>query len=54
VLPFDEIKIRLAGVQIRSDFSMRPDLVTFPLPSISGAAAVHSVVDVLTNGNQGQ
>jgi outer membrane usher protein len=44
--------VRLAGVQIRSDFSMRPDLVTFPLPSIRGAAAVHSVVDVLTNGNQ--
>ncbi|WP_348270056.1 fimbria/pilus outer membrane usher protein [Edaphobacter paludis] len=42
--------IRLAGAQIRSDFSMRPDLVTFPLPSISGSAAVHSVVDVLTNG----
>jgi outer membrane usher protein len=43
--------IRLAGAQIRSDFSMRPDLVTFPLPSISGSTAVHSVVDVLTNGN---
>ena len=24
--------VRLEGVQIRSDFSMRPDLVTFPLP----------------------
>jgi outer membrane usher protein len=43
--------VRLAGAQIRSDFSMRPDLVTFPLPSVSGSAAVHSVVDVLTNGN---
>jgi outer membrane usher protein len=43
--------VRLAGAQIRSDFSMRPDLVTFPLPSISGSAAVHSIVDVLTNGN---
>jgi outer membrane usher protein len=43
--------IRLAGAQIRSDFSMRPDLVTFPLPSISGSTAVHSIVDVLTNGN---
>src|ERR1700733_13157708 len=43
--------VRLAGVQIRSDFSMRPDLVTFPLPSVSGSAAVHSVVNVLTNGN---
>jgi outer membrane usher protein len=43
--------VRLAGAQIRSDFSMRPDLVTFPLPSVSGSAAVHSIVDVLTNGN---
>lgn len=43
--------VRLAGAQIRSDFSMRPDLVTFPLPSVSGSAAVHSVVNVLTNGN---
>jgi outer membrane usher protein len=43
--------VRLAGAQIRSDFSMRPDLVTFPLPSVSGSAAVHSVVDVLTNGS---
>jgi outer membrane usher protein len=43
--------VRLAGAQIRSDFSMRPDLVTFPLPSVGGSAAVHSVVDVLTNGS---
>jgi outer membrane usher protein len=43
--------VRLAGAQIRSDFSMRPDLVTFPLPSVSGSAAVHSIVNVLTNGN---
>ena len=34
--------IRLEGVQILSDFSMRPDLVTFPLPSISGSIAVPS------------
>jgi len=43
--------VRLVGAQIRSDFSMRPDLVTFPLPSVSGSAAVNSVVNVLTNGN---
>ncbi len=30
---------------------MRPDLVTFPLPSITGSAAVPSTVDVLANGN---
>src|ERR1035438_99944 len=43
--------IHLEGIQINSDFSMRPDLVTFPLPSISGTAAVPSTVDVLANGN---
>lgn len=44
--------VRLGGVQLDSDFSMRPDLVTFPLPSISGSAAVPSTVDVLVNGNR--
>lgn len=43
--------VRLTGVQVRSDFSMRPDLITFPLPTISGSAAVPSTVDVLANGN---
>jgi outer membrane usher protein len=42
--------VHLAGAQIRSDFSMRPDLVTFPLPSVAGSAAVPSTVDVLVNG----
>jgi outer membrane usher protein len=39
-------------VQLTSDFSLRPDLVTFPLPSVSGVAAVPSTVDVLVNGNR--
>jgi outer membrane usher protein len=43
--------VHLEGVQIRSDFSMRPDLVTFPLPSVAGSAAVPSTVNVLTDGN---
>jgi outer membrane usher protein len=30
--------IRLGGVQFTSDFALRPDLVTFPLPSIGGRA----------------
>lgn len=44
--------VRLGGAQLTSDFSMRPDLVTFPLPSLSGSAAVPSTVDVLVNGNR--
>ena len=42
--------VRLGGVQINLDFSMRPDLITFPVPSVSGSAAVPSTVDVLVNG----
>ncbi|MGA2649184.1 MAG: fimbria/pilus outer membrane usher protein [Terracidiphilus sp.] len=45
--------VHLEGVQINSDFSMRPDLVTFPMPSISGSAAVPSTVNVLADGNLG-
>ena len=44
--------VHLTGIQVRSDFSTRPDLVTFPLPSIKGTAAVPSTLDVLANGNQ--
>jgi outer membrane usher protein len=44
--------VHLEGALILSDFSTRPDLITFPLPSMSGSAAVPSTVDVLTNGNQ--
>ncbi len=43
--------IRVMGIQIRSDFSTRPDLITFPLPTLAGSAAVPSSVDVLADGN---
>jgi outer membrane usher protein len=43
--------VHLEGAQIRSDFTTRPDLVTFPLPGISGSAAVPSTVNVLVDGN---
>lgn len=43
--------VHMEGAQIRSDFSMRPDLITFPLPSLTGSAAVPSSVDVLADGN---
>jgi outer membrane usher protein len=38
--------IRLGGVQIRRNFSLRPDLVTLPLPNFSGSAAVPSTLDI--------
>lgn len=45
--------VHMEGMQIDSDFSMRPDLVTFPMPSITGSAAVPTTVNVLADGNLG-
>lgn len=41
--------VRFAGFQWRSNFALRPDLITFPLPSFSGSAAVPSAVDLYVN-----
>ena len=38
--------VRLGGVMIERNFALRPDLVTLPLPSYSGSAAVPSTVEV--------
>jgi outer membrane usher protein len=42
--------IRLGGVQVATDFDLRPDLVTHPLPTITGSAAVPSALDLIVNG----
>ena len=42
--------IRFGGGQIMRDFALRSDIVTRPMPSISGTAAAPSTVDVLVNG----
>lgn len=42
--------VRLGGLQIARDFSVRPDLVTYPLPAFNGQAAVPSAVDLFING----
>jgi len=39
--------LRFAGLQYRTDFALRPELVTQPLPSVSGSAQVPSGVDLL-------
>jgi outer membrane usher protein len=44
--------VRLGGLQIARNFGLRPDLVTFPVPVVTGSAAVPSTVDVLVNGVQ--
>ena len=41
--------IRLGGLQVQRDFALRPDLVTQPLPTASGSAAVPSTLDVYVN-----
>jgi outer membrane usher protein len=38
--------VRLGGLQVRRDFSLRNDVVTSPLLSFSGAAVVSSSIDV--------
>ncbi|MDU9393989.1 fimbria/pilus outer membrane usher protein [Pseudomonas sp. zfem002] len=42
--------VRLGGVQLSRDFSVRPDLVTYPLPAFAGEAAVPSSLDLFING----
>ena len=44
--------VHLEGMQLHSDFALRPDLITFPLPSLTGSAAVPSTVSVMANGSQ--
>jgi outer membrane usher protein len=40
---------RLGGVQIQNDFGLRSDVITYPVPSITGSAALPSAVDVYVN-----
>ncbi len=44
--------IRLGGVQLRRDFSLRSDLVTNQLLSFSGTSAVPTTVDVFIDNNR--
>jgi len=40
--------VRLGGLQMQHSFALRPDLITMPIPSLSGSAAVPSTIDVYT------
>ncbi len=42
--------VRMAGLRISRNFSVRPDLVTYPLLNWSGSAAVPGTVDLFVNG----
>ncbi len=41
--------VRLGGVRVARSFRLRPDVVTMPLPSLSGTAAVPTTIDVYVN-----
>ncbi|OAJ52020.1 fimbrial protein [Paraburkholderia ginsengiterrae] len=41
--------IRIGGFQWRSNFALRPDLVTFPVKALAGTAVVPSAVDLYIN-----
>lgn len=43
--------LRLGGLQLGSDYSLRPDIVTTPLPSFTGQVAVPTGIDLI-NGDQ--
>ena len=42
--------VRFAGVQWGTDFATQPGLITFPLPTIAGATALPSTVNLYVNG----
>lgn len=48
-LPYSRA-VRLGGVRVATNFGLRPDLITYPLPAVSGGTAVPSTVDILVNG----
>lgn len=41
--------LRMGGVQIGSDFALRPDLITAPLPAFAGSVAVPTGIDLVVN-----
>jgi len=44
--------VRLGGLQISRDFSVRPDVVTYPLPEFAGSAALPSTVELVVHGQR--
>lgn len=46
--------VRFGGIRWARDFNLRPGFFSFPMPSISGSAALPSTVDVLINNQRQQ
>jgi outer membrane usher protein len=42
--------VRLGGVQLATDFGLQPHFVSFPLPTVTGQAALPSSADLMING----
>ena len=43
-------QVRFGGVRIGTEFSLQPDLITFPTPAFTGRTTVPSSVELLVNG----
>lgn len=43
---------RLGGFQLSHNFSLRPDLITYPLPEFSGEVGLPSTLELMVNGNK--
>ncbi|WP_454890296.1 fimbria/pilus outer membrane usher protein [Sphingopyxis chilensis] len=44
--------VRLGGIQVSRDFSVRPDIVTYPLPEFKGSAALPSTIELVVGGQR--
>jgi outer membrane usher protein len=44
--------VRMAGFTLSRNFRLRPDVISYPIPSLSGTATVPTSVDVLVNGTR--
>lgn len=42
--------VRMGGIQLRKNYSIRPDLITYPLPQFKGEVGLPSTVDLFING----
>lgn len=44
--------MRLGGIQLRRNYTIRPDLITYPLPQFHGEVGLPSTVDLFINGTK--
>lgn len=44
------VPLRFGGIQLARNFAVQPGFITIPLPSLSGSAALPSVVDIYVDG----